>query len=121
MIAEDRPLSVDERRVGEHLLRHAGVPGAADFIAQLDQAKVTGRCPCGCPTVDLRVPAEFRVRNPPKDRLIADARGRTDGKVMGAMIFQDDGLLSLFEVYRLEDFSDSPFSLPAVETIERFD
>ena len=35
------------------------------------------------------------------------------------MIFQDNGLLSLLEVYRLEDFSAEPFG--ALETIERLD
>lgn len=120
-IAEDRSLSADERRVWGHLLSHAGVTGAVEFIPQLDQARVTGRCPCGCPTVDLSVPSALRVENPPKERLIADATGRADGKVVGAMIFQDDGLLSLLEVYRLEDMSDSPFGLPAVESIERID
>jgi hypothetical protein len=107
--------------VWEHLLNYAGVSGAVDFIPQLDQARVTGRCPCGCPTVDLSVPPALRVQNPPTDRLIADATGRADGKVVGAMIFQDGGLLSLLEVYRQEDMSDSPFGLPAVESIERID
>jgi hypothetical protein len=35
------------------------------------------------------------------------------------MLFQNCGLLSGLEVYRLEDFSDDPFGLPAVDTIER--
>ncbi|MFZ0747679.1 MAG: hypothetical protein WAM85_24960 [Terracidiphilus sp.] len=35
------------------------------------------------------------------------------------MLFQSGGLLSLLEVYRLEDVSDDPFGLPVVETIER--
>jgi hypothetical protein len=42
-----------------------------------------------------------------------------NGKVVGAMIFQNGGLLSLLEVYRLEDISDDPFGLPPIETIER--
>ena len=79
-IAENRPLSDEERRLAEHLLRYAGAAGADAFIPQIDQVIVTGRCPCGCPTMDLSVPIELRVQNPPKDRLIADATGRTDGK-----------------------------------------
>jgi hypothetical protein len=35
------------------------------------------------------------------------------------MLFQENGLLSLLEGYRLEDVSDDPFALPAVETVER--
>ena len=118
---EDRPLSSDERLLAEHLLKHAGVPDADTFIPQLDHLRVVGKCSCGCPTVDLAVPSELRVQRPPGERLIADAIGRVNGKVVGAMIFQNDGLLSLLEVYRLEDFSDEPFGLPALETIERLD
>jgi hypothetical protein len=69
--------------------------------------------------VDLTVPAEFRVADPPQNRPLADATGRVDGKLVGVMLFQSGGLLSLLEVYRLEDVSDDPFGLPAVETIER--
>jgi hypothetical protein len=42
-----------------------------------------------------------------------------NGKLVGAMIFQDDGLLTCLEGYRLEDMSDDAFGLPPVETIER--
>jgi hypothetical protein len=35
------------------------------------------------------------------------------------MIFQDEGLLTLLEIYRLEDVSDNAFGLPPVETIEK--
>jgi hypothetical protein len=115
----DRPLTPEECKLAEHLLRYAGVQGAAAFIPQLIQARATGRCSCGCPTVDLSVPSELRVSYPPAKRLIADATGRVNGKVVGAMIFQDDGLLTLLEVYRLEDVSEDTFGLPSIETIER--
>jgi hypothetical protein len=35
------------------------------------------------------------------------------------MLFQNGGLLSLLETYRLEDVSDDPFGLPSVDSIER--
>lgn len=116
---EDRPLSVAERAVAERLLREAAPSQAIAFLPQLDHARVTGRCSCGCPTIDLTVSQEFRVPNPPQDRLLADGVGRVNGKVVGVMMFQSGGLLNLLEVYRLEDDSDDPFGLPAVETIER--
>jgi hypothetical protein len=34
------------------------------------------------------------------------------------MIFQNQGLLSLLEAYRLENFSDNSFGFPLPETIE---
>jgi len=64
------------------------------------------------------VPAGFRVADPPPNRPLADAFGRVDGKLVGAMLLQADGLLSGLEVYRLEGADGDPFGLPAVETIE---
>lgn len=105
--------------MAEYLLRHAAPPEALAFIPQLDHARVTGKCACGCPTVDLEVPPEFRVPNPPQGQPLADATGRVNGKVVGVMLFQSGGLLSLLESYRLEDISDDPFGLPSINTIER--
>jgi len=115
----DRPLTEEELRLADHLLRHAAPPEALAFIPQLAHARVTGYCPCGCPTVDLSVPPEMRVQNPPPERPLADATGRVNEKLVGVMLFQENGLLSLLEGYRLEDVSDDPFRLPAVETVER--
>ena len=69
--------------------------------------------------MDLTVPPEFRVADPPLNRPLANATGRVDGKIVGVMLFQGDGRLCLLEVYRLEDSSDDPFGLPRVDTIER--
>jgi hypothetical protein len=118
-LPQDRPLTPEEFTLAEHLLRHAGAEEAVVFIPQLGHARVTGQCSCGCPTVDLAVPSDFRVSDPPTKRKIADATGRVDGKLIGAMIFQDEGLLTLFEIYRIEDASDSAFGLPPIETIEK--
>jgi hypothetical protein len=115
---EDRYLSDDERALAERLLRQFAPPEAVVFLPQLDHARVTGRCSCGCPTVDLTVPSEFRVASPCQERPLADAFGRVNGKLVGIMLFQTDGLLCLLETYRLEDFSDDPFGLPAIDTIQ---
>jgi hypothetical protein len=118
-LPQDRPLTPEECRLAEHLLRDAGAHGAAAFIPQLARAHVTGQCSCGCPTVYLAVPPDLRVSEPPTDRLLADATGRVDGKMVGAMIFQKGGLLTVLEIYRIEDVSDNAFGLPPIETIER--
>jgi hypothetical protein len=116
---ENRPLTVEEKAVAERLLRCAAPKEGLAFIAQLDHARVTGRCSCGCPTVDLTVPLEFRVVDPPPDRPLADATGSVNGKSVGIMLFQSEGLLGCLEVYPLEDFSNDPFGLPQVDSIER--
>jgi hypothetical protein len=118
-LSADRSLSSEEKAIAEHLLRYAAPPEALAFLSQINHARVTGRCSCGCPTVDLTVPPDFRVVDPPPNRPLADATGRVNGKLVGVMLFQNCGLLSGLEVYRLEDFSDDPFGLPAVDTIER--
>ena len=92
---EDRPLSADERALVERLLREFSPPEAVVFLPQLDHIRVTGRCSCGCPTVDLTVPPEFRVTSPCPERPHADAMGRVNGKVVGIMLFHNGGLLCL--------------------------
>lgn len=116
---EDRPLSDAEKAIAERLLREAAPSEALAFLPQLDHARVIGRCSCGCPTIDLTVPSGYRVADPPQNRPLADGVGRVNGKLVGVMLFQSAGLLDSLEVYRLEDDSNDPFGLPAVETIER--
>jgi hypothetical protein len=48
----DRDLTSDEQAIAEWLLLNADPPATA-FLHQLDFARVTGQCSCGCPTVDL--------------------------------------------------------------------
>ena len=115
---EDRPLSDTERSLAERLLRDFSRPEAMAFLPQLSHARVTGRCSCGCPTVDLTVPTEFRVANPPSDRPLADAFGRVDGKLVGVMLFEESGLLCLLEVYALDKFECNEFSMPTAVSLE---
>lgn len=117
-VDEDRPLSAAERAVAERLLRDYAPPEALAFLQQLDHARVTGRCSCGCPTVDLSVPKQFRVADPPLNRPLADSFGRVDGRLVGVMLFQADGLLCSLETYAIDDFEDRAFGLPALTTLE---
>ena len=111
-------MSAAERALAERLLRDFAPRGAVAFLPQLDHAQVTGKCSCGCPTVDLAVPTQFRVADPPSERPLADAFGRVDGKLVGVMLFQAAGLLCLLETYALDDFEDNTFGLPDSTTLE---
>lgn len=111
-------MSAPEKSLAKRLLRDFASPGAIAFLPQLDHARVTGRCSCGCPTVDLTVPIEFRVADPPSERPLADAFGRVDGKLVGIMLFQTGGLLCLLETYPLDDFEEKAFGLPVATTLE---
>jgi hypothetical protein len=117
-VDEDRPLSEAERALTERLLREFASQKGVAYLPQLDHARVTGKCSCGCSTVDLTVPTEFRIADPPMDRPLADAFGRVDGKLVGVMLFEAGGLLCSLEIYALDDFEDNAFSLPDVTTLE---
>ncbi|MBK8479212.1 MAG: hypothetical protein IPL39_23910 [Opitutaceae bacterium] len=54
IIAEDRPLTESEKTLLRWLLEHGETRGR-DFLPQIDCARVSGRCGCGCATVDLAV------------------------------------------------------------------
>ena len=110
----ERGLSDEERAIAEWVLTHA-TPPALSYLPQLDLARVTGGCKCGCPTVHLTVP-ERAPRGEPRDSPIGDVTGTADGKLVGVMLFHNNGLLTSLEVYDLSDIAH-PYDLPAVNTL----
>jgi hypothetical protein len=101
-----RPLTADERRVLDLLLGSTFV-GADELRQQATQAMVTGRCDCGCPTVDLSVPQDALpapVIGPtaPVEVRVTPVGGEPVGEVL---LFVKAGRLSSLEyVY----YTDSP-------------
>lgn len=95
-----RPLSETERGVLGVMLA-MDFPGALELRAQVDSTVVSGRCACGCPTVDLVVegdvqPATVTSRTP--------VNAEVDGVLGGGLIvFVDDGRLSGLEYYSVEE------------------
>ena len=79
-IAESRGLTADERRVLRWLLTiGAEISGTAmqratAFLPQLDQLRVTGRCNCGCPSIDLAIETSQLLVDDASDTL-ADVDG----------------------------------------------
>jgi hypothetical protein len=103
----DRPLTSPERAILDFLLT-AEFQGRAALRAQVDHARASGRCPCGCATVDLAVD---RTAAPPaqvSERMVADAMSR-DGEY-GLLLFVDDGYLSSVEIYG--NVADPPPEFP---------
>ena len=117
-IPPDRPLSSEERAIAEWLLRHAD-SSAISFLSQLDNARVTGQCNCGCPTVHLRV-AEGTPRAEPQDNPIGDALGEVNGNMVGVMLLQSGGHLTCLEIYDLSDIQH-PYGLPELKTLRPFE
>ena len=112
-IRQHRPLAAAERDLLAHILGRSG--DAAGLLAQLDTARVVGRCECGCPTVDLAVGEPFAPDAPPS-QLVADAAGRSpEGVDVEVLVFARDGRLSCLEVYA--PAGEAAFSLPTPEGI----
>lgn len=94
---DPRPLTPSERTTLDTLLA-ADFPGAAELRAQALTARVTGRCGCGCPTIDLEV-AEGVPPAPIKTSVAVEA----DVPGGGLIVFVDDGRLSCLEYWTVED------------------
>jgi hypothetical protein len=117
-IPVNRPLSGQEHAIAKWLLLHA-TPPASDFLAQLDVARVSGHCGCGCPTADLTLP-EGTPRAEPRDNPIGDAVAEVNGKMVGVMLLQRDGYLTCLEIYDLSDI-EHPYGLPELRSFRPWD
>ena len=91
-------------------------PPAADFVSQLDAARVCGRCSCACPTVDLIVQADITPAEP-RDNPIGDAIGEVNGNMVGVMLMQKKGRLTCREVYDLGEI-ERPYGLPDLSSLK---
>jgi hypothetical protein len=117
-IPVDRPLSEQELAIGRWLLMHSDPP-VSSFIPQLDVARVTGHCGCGCPTVHLSIP-QGTERAEPRDNPIGEAIGEVDGKMVGVMLLQRDGHLTCLEIYDLSEI-EHPYGLPSLDSLRPFE
>ncbi len=104
-----RPLSRRERETLEALLA-VDFPGVDALRAQLLGTRVTGRCACGCPTVDLEPPADAPPAvvgtSVPVEAKAHSRSGEGEGLVL---LFVDDGRLSCLEYAPLGDRTPSTF------------
>lgn len=111
-IAEDRPLTEREKTLLRWLLEH-GAPCGREFLPQIDRTRVSGRCGCGCATIDLAVDglqdaclgltpvADFFYRTP-------------SGGLCGAMVLVRGERLAGLEVWSV-DGQETPNELPAID------
>jgi len=113
----DRDLTPEERAIAEWLLLNADPPATA-FLHQLDTARVTGQCSCGCPTVDLLIRADTAPAEP-RDNPVGDAIAEVNGKMVGVMLLQRQGYLTCLEVYDLSDI-EHPYGLPGLSSLKPF-
>ncbi len=110
-----RPLSEVEREVLNVMLA-GDFPGAFELRGQVDAARVSRRCDCGCPSVDLVVEGDVPLA-PVVSRTPVNAN--VDGVLGGGLIvFVDDGRLSGLEYYTSED--QTPGSFPDLGQIRPY-
>ena len=113
---EDRPLTAEEVALTRWLLEH-GSDGAAMHVAELERARVVGRCPCGCASVDFAIDGEVPPTTAGLD-VLADSEWRDpEGRRAGIFVFARAGRLAGLEVYTLHPDAaiarlPSPYGLP---------
>jgi hypothetical protein len=99
-IAEDRPLSDEERSLVRWMLEH-GESHAPAFLLQLEQARVASRCRCGCASVDFSV-AGKRSSVTGMDILSDYVWEDAEGHKFGAFVFARGGLLAGLDLYSVD-------------------
>ena len=106
-----RPLDERERAVLNHLLA-GDFPGSAELRRQAESAVVTGKCPCGCATIDLAVDASAAPahveRNVPVESLSREADPPFE-----ILLFVENGRLSSLEIVTYADEPIRSFPPPA--------
>lgn len=116
-IPDERPLTSAERELTRWMLEHGGDPDAPEYLAQLNNARVVSRCPCGCASIDFEVPG-FPAPSGGL-RILGDFVFGADDHLCGAFVFERSGLLAGLEVYGLP--GDAPSILPQPNDLRPFE
>jgi hypothetical protein len=114
-IPEDRPLSADERLLLRWMLEH-GETHAPAFLSQLADARVVGRCPCGCASIDFSVGGKVPPAEGTMDILSDYIWRDAERHQFGAFVFARGGLLAGLDLYSV-DGTLTPTWLPKPEEL----
>ena len=107
-IEEDRALTAEEQTLVRWLLEH-GERHAPAFISQLADARVIGRCPCGCASIDFSVAG---VRPPTAggiDILSDYCWQDTSGHRFGAFVFSRNGRLAGLDLWSVDGVATATY------------
>jgi hypothetical protein len=116
-VAENRPLSAQERKLAEWMLAQSA--GGLEYSAQLQSAWVVARCPCGCASVDFAIAGQRPEISDPM-RIVADFIFDTaEGHLCGVFLFAKGKLLAGLEVYSIDGNTD-PVALPEPAILRPF-
>jgi hypothetical protein len=104
------PRSLTEReRVVMQAMLTVSFPGVEELRAQLPALLVSGRCRCGCPTIDFSQPVELSGL---RHVVNATVRGTNDGLVL----FTSEGFLCSLEYAGTSD--EHPDEFPAPDQLD---
>jgi hypothetical protein len=117
-IPEDRPLTVEEMQLIRWLLEHGPVGAETPtFLAQLDQARVVSRCPCGCASINFAIAGQL----PPPGaglQVLSDYQWVGNaGAEFGVFVFAKAGVLSGLEVWSIDGLAAANH-LPKIESLK---
>jgi hypothetical protein len=111
---DDRELTPEERQLLQWMLEHGG-SDAAQYLRAVDQLRVTTfRCPCGCASINFRVPGYDGPSG--GIRPIAEFEVRDGEEVSGAFVYVQSGQLGGIEVYGCT--GDAPNRLPSPSQLQ---
>lgn len=106
-----RELTGEERGALDFLLA-ADFPGVAELREQATATVVTGKCDCGCPTIDLSVDRDRARRAPLSERVPVESVASDE--TIWLLLFVQDGWLEMLELAWITD--DPPEAFPPVES-----
>jgi len=117
LIPEDRSLTLQEIELVRWLLEH-GTPGVAPaFLAQVDQARVASRCPCGCASIDFAIAGRLPPVGAPL-QILSDYWWESDeGDKFGVFVFAKADLLAGLEVWSVDGRAVAN-SLPKIASLK---
>jgi hypothetical protein len=111
-VSEARALTDEERALIRWMLGHANGDVAA-FVDQLERARVTAGCPCGCASIDLAIDGGAAPTG--GLRVLADFLFGDETSLCGAFVFEKEGVLAGLEVYGLA--VPAPTALPPIDAL----
>ena len=112
---EVRNLTQAEHQLTEWLLLQSGSKNHK-YLAQLSDARVAGKCQCGCASVDFSITEKTPHRGAGLE-ILADYLWRSEsGNLMGVFVFAQEEQLAGLEVWSV-DGEETPTELPTTEQL----
>jgi len=115
-IPEDRALTPDERDLLRWLLAHSDAQGSR-FTAQIDRARVSSRCGCGCASVEFGIDGRVPERSAGLVQISPDYYWNGPGGGLCAVfVYAQEDQLAGLETWSV-DGMETPSCLPRIEEL----